>query len=108
MSENLLNVTDNNFQEEVIKSDKLTMIDFWAEWCGPCKMIAPVIEELAEEYKGKAKIGKFNVDENPKISAQFGIRGIPTLLFFKNGKVLNQLVGVQSKGAIKQILDDNI
>ncbi|GAJ14918.1 unnamed protein product, partial [marine sediment metagenome] len=80
----------------------------WAVWCAPCFMIAPVVEELAEEYKGKVKFCKFNVDENPNTAAKYSIRGIPTLLFFKNGEVINQLVGVQPKASIKKLLDENL
>lgn len=108
MSENIVHLTDDNFEDEVIKSDILTMIDFWAEWCGPCKVIAPVVDELAEEYNGKVKVGKLNVDDSPNVSAKYSIRGIPTLLFFKEGKVVNQLVGVQSKAAIQKVFDENI
>lgn len=108
MGGNLLHFTDDNFEAEVLHSKVLTMIDFWAEWCGPCKMIAPAVEELAEEYSGKAKIGKLNVDENPNTAAKYSIRGIPTLLFLKDGEVVNQIVGVQSKAAIKKALDENI
>ncbi len=108
MSENIVHLTDDNFEDEVIKSDILAMIDFWAEWCGPCKVIAPAVDELAEEYNGKVKVGKLNVDDNPNVSAKYSIRGIPTLLFFKEGKVVNQLVGVQSKAAIKKVFDENI
>jgi thioredoxin 1 len=108
MSENIVHLTDDNFEDEVIKSDILTMIDFWAEWCGPCKVIAPVVDELAGEYNGKVKVGKLNVDNSPNVSAKYSIRGIPTLLFFKEGKVVNQLVGVQSKAAIKKVFDENI
>lgn len=108
MSENILQITDGNFEEEVIKSNILTMIDFWAAWCAPCTMITPVVEELAEEYKGKVKFVKFNVDENPQTAAKYSIRGIPTLLFFKNGEVINQLVGVQPKASIKKLLDENL
>ena len=108
MSENIVHLTDDNFEDEVIKSDILAMVDFWAEWCGPCKVIAPAVDELAEEYNGKVKVGKLNVDDNPNVSAKYSIRGIPTLLFFKEGKVVNQLVGVQSKAAIKKVFDENI
>jgi len=108
MSGNMLQITDDNFEEEVLKSDIPIMIDFWAAWCAPCFMIAPVVEELAEEYKGKIKFGKFNVDENPDTAAKYSIRGIPTLLFFKNGEVINQLVGVQPKASIKKLLDENL
>ncbi len=94
---NLVEVTDSNFQTEVLKSDKPVLLDFWAEWCGPCKMIAPVVEELAKEYDGKLKVGKVDVDANQQTSMQYGIRSIPTLLIFKGGKVVDQLVGAVPK-----------
>ncbi len=90
-------VTDSNFQNEVLNSATPVLIDFWAEWCGPCKMIAPVVEELAKEYDGKLKVGKVDVDSNQQVSMQFGIRSIPTLLIFKQGKVVDQLVGAVPK-----------
>ena len=86
-------ITDANFDQEVLKSDIPVLIDFWAEWCGPCRMIGPVVEEMAGEYEGKAKIGKVNVDVNPKVSVKYGIRSIPALLIFKNGEVVDQIVG---------------
>lgn len=94
-----LEITDANF-EEVIASDKPVLVDFWAEWCGPCKMIGPVVEELAGEYEGKAVIGKVNVDENPNTSAKFGIRSIPTLLIIKNGEIVDKQVGAVPKAAL--------
>ncbi len=94
---NLVEVTDSNFQTEVLKSDKPVLLDFWAEWCGPCKMIAPVVEELAKEYDGKLKVGKVDVDSNQQTSMQYGIRSIPALLIFKGGKVVDQLVGAVPK-----------
>ena len=90
-------VTDSNFQNEVLNSATPVLIDFWAEWCGPCKMSAPVVEELAKEYDGKLKVGKVDVDSNQQVSMQFGIRSIPTLLIFKQGKVVDQLVGAVPK-----------
>jgi thioredoxin 1 len=95
-----LEFTDSNFATEVEQSDVPVVIDFWAVWCGPCRMIAPIIEELANEYEGKAKIGKVDVDNNPMIASKFGIRSIPTLLIFKGGKVVDQIVGAVPKGMI--------
>jgi len=94
-------VTDDTFEQEVIKSDTLTVVDFWAVWCGPCRMIAPVMEELAEAYDGKAKFVKVDVDEHQRYAGQFGIRSIPTLLFFKEGKVVDQVIGAVPKGTLE-------
>lgn len=100
-----LEFTDLNFEEEVLKSDKPVVVDFWAEWCGPCRMVAPIISELAEEYQGKAKIGKVDVDSNPGISARFGIRNIPTILFIKNGEVADKQVGAVPKSVLASKID---
>jgi thioredoxin 1 len=89
--------TDANFQEQVIASDKLSVVDFWAEWCGPCRAIGPVIEELSKEYAGRVNVGKVNVDHNPQISIDYGITSIPAILFIKGGKVVDKLVGAQPK-----------
>ncbi len=99
-----IEITDANF-EEVINSDKPVLVDFWAEWCGPCKMIGPIVEEMAGEYDGKAVIGKVDVDSNPGVSAKFGIRSIPTLLVFKNGEVVDKQVGAVPKNILSKKLD---
>ncbi len=102
---NIVNLTQANFEAEVAKSTVPVLVDFWAEWCGPCKMIAPVLDELASEYDGKIKIGKINIDHEQNLAAQFGIRAIPTLLIFKNGQVQEQIVGMKSKRDLKASLD---
>jgi thioredoxin 1 len=108
MSGKYLVATDQNFKAEVLDSDKVTLVDFWATWCGPCMMLGPVIEELAGDYDGRAVIAKLNVDENSAIAAQYGIRSIPTLLIFKNGQVVDQMVGSMPKNTIAKKLDEYI
>jgi len=103
-----LHFTDSNFRKEVIESSQLAVVDFWAAWCGPCKMIAPVIDELAKEYAGKAKIGKVDVDSNPKTATEYAVMSIPTIIFFKDGKVLNQIVGAVSKPELKRNIEENL
>jgi thioredoxin 1 len=97
-----LELTDANFQQEVLKSEKPVLVDFWAVWCGPCRMIAPVVEEIAKEFQGKLKVGKLDVDHNPETAMQFGVRSIPTLLVFKGGRVVEQIVGALPR---KSLLD---
>ena len=99
--------TDDNFAEQVEASKTLTLVDFWAEWCGPCRMIAPMVAQLATENAGALRVGKVNVDENSKIATKYGIRGIPTLLFFKDGQIKGQLVGVRPKSEIQSLIDAN-
>ena len=108
MAENLIEFTDDNFDTEVLKSDLPVLVDFWVEWCGPCKMIGPIVEEIAGDYAGKVKVGKVNVDFNNQVAMQYGIRGIPALLVFKGGAVANQIVGAVPKNNITQILDEVI
>ncbi|MDD5281979.1 MAG: thioredoxin [Candidatus Omnitrophica bacterium] len=103
-----LHFTDANFKKEVLESAQPTLVDFWASWCGPCKMIAPHIDELAKEYAGKMKIGKIDVDANPKVATEYGIMSIPTIVFFKNGKVLNQITGAVSKLDLKRNIEENL
>ena len=103
-----ITATEENFKSEVIESSQPVLVDFWAEWCGPCKMIAPVIEELAAEFDGKAKVVKVNVDEQPKLAQEYGVRSIPTLLFFRDGKVAEQLVGAAQKEALAEKLNSLI
>lgn len=108
MSDNIVSVTDSTFEDEVLKSDVPVLVDYWAEWCGPCKMIAPVLEEIADEYEGKLKIAKLNIDENQQTPPRFNIRGIPTLMLFKNGDVDSTKVGALSKSQLTAFLDSNL
>jgi thioredoxin 1 len=102
---NIVTVTQANFTTEVLQSAQPVLVDFWAEWCGPCKMLAPILDELAEEYNGRVRIGKVNIDEFQELAAQYGIRSIPTLLIFKQGQVAEQLVGLRSKRDLKASFD---
>ena len=108
MSENIVHVAENDFETEVLQADLPVLVDFWAEWCGPCKMIEPVVEQLATEYAGKIKVTKVNIDENPGTSRQFNVRGIPTLLMFKDGKVQGMKVGAVTKSQLQSFVDESI
>ena len=108
MSDNIVHVSDQSFEQEVLNSEVPVLIDYWAEWCGPCKMIAPVLEELAAEYGDKLKIAKLNIDENPETPPKYGIRGIPTLMLFKGGNVEATKVGALSKSQLSAFLDSNL
>jgi thioredoxin 1 len=108
MSENIHHVTDDSFQNEVLSSQTPVLVDYWAEWCGPCKMIAPILDEVAKEYSGRLKIAKLNVDENQETPRRYGIRGIPTLMLFKNGSVEAQKVGAVSKSQLSAFIDSSL
>ena len=105
---NTLTLTDQNFEQEVLKSDTPVVVDFWAVWCAPCRMVAPTVDAIAEEYLGRAKVGKLNVDENQAVTSRYNIRGIPTLLLFKNGQVQEQIVGATSKDNIVKLLEKHL
>jgi thioredoxin 1 len=101
-------LTDSNFKKEVLESDLPVLVDFWANWCGPCKMIAPVIEELSKEYEKKIKIGKINIEENPKTPTHYGVMSIPTFIFFKKGQAVDQATGILSKSELKKKIERNL
>jgi len=101
----IITLTTDNFQQEVIKSPSPVLVDFWAEWCGPCKMIAPILDELADEYSGRARIGKVDIDQHQSLAAEYGVRAIPTLLLFQNGQVAEQIVGLRSKRDLRASFD---
>ena len=105
-SSNVLMITDDTFEDEVIQSDQPVLVDFWAEWCMPCKMLAPTIDELADEYAGRAKVGKVDTDENRDVAVKFGISAIPTVMVFANGELVKRMVGMQTKKDLKNVLDD--
>ena len=108
MSEHIHYITDDSFAAEVLQSQQPVLVDYWAEWCGPCKMIAPILDEIAKEYAGRMKVAKLNIDDNPKVPGEFGIRGIPTLLLFKGGAVEAQKVGALSKSQLTAFIDSNL
>lgn len=108
MAENIHEVSDQNFENEVLQADRPVLVDYWAEWCGPCKAIAPILEEIADEYGERLRIAKVNIDENPDIPARYGIRGIPTLMLFKNGNVEATKVGALSKSQLAAFIDSNL
>ncbi len=107
-NDSIVEVTDANFDADVLKSDKPVLIDFWATWCGPCRAIAPIVDELATEYQGKVKVGKMDVDRNSATPMRYGVRGIPTLLVFKDGQVMEQIVGYVPKEQIQKALDKHV
>ena len=108
MSDNIINVTDSTFEQEVLSSEIPVLLDYWAEWCGPCKMIAPILDDIADEYSGKIKVAKLNIDENPGTPAKFGVRGIPTLMIFKSGSIEATKVGAMSKSQLSAFIDSTI
>jgi len=108
MSENIIHVTDDSFEQDVLESDTPVLVDYWAEWCGPCKAIAPILDEIAAEYDGKLRIAKLNIDDNPATPPRYGIRGIPTLMLFKGGNVEATKVGAVSKSQLATFIDSNI
>ncbi|MCL6416138.1 thioredoxin TrxA [Aestuariirhabdus sp. Z084] len=108
MSEHIVNVSDTSFDDEVLKAEGAVLVDYWAEWCGPCKMIAPVLDEIAKEYEGKLKVCKINIDENEATAPKYGVRGIPTLMLFKAGNVEATKVGALSKSQLTAFIDSNI
>jgi len=107
-SENVITFTNENFENEVLKSDKLVVVDFWAQWCGPCRSLAPIIDEIADDYNGKVKVGKINVDEQGELTAKYRIMSIPTLMFFKDGQVVEKMVGARPKSDITDVIDRNL
>ena len=107
-SEKVQTLTDGNFDQSVIKASQLVLVDFWAEWCGPCRRLAPTVDELATDYDGRVVVGKLNVDDNPNVATRYSIRGIPTLLLFKGGEIVEQVVGLADKSALKRLIDKHV
>ena len=108
MSEHVRDTSDSTFESDVLKSDRPVLVDFWAQWCAPCRMLSPTVEAVAEKYAGNAAVVKLNVDENPQVSQRYGIKGIPTLILFKNGKEEERVVGATSKEAISRMIDKHV
>ncbi|WP_440867043.1 thioredoxin TrxA [Symbiopectobacterium purcellii] len=108
MSDKIIHLTDDSFETDVLQAEGATLVDFWAEWCGPCKMIAPILDEIADEFEGRITFAKLNIDDNPATAPKYCIRGIPTLLLFKNGEVAATKVGALSKGQLKEFLNTNL
>ncbi len=108
MSDNISHITDDSFESEVLQSEQPVLVDYWAEWCGPCKMITPLLDEIADEYQGKLKVTKLNIDDNPNVPPKYGVRGIPTLMIFKNGNVEATKVGALSRSQLTAFIDQNI
>lgn len=108
MSENIINVTDSTFETLVLKSDTPALVDFWASWCAPCRAIAPIVDEMATQFNGRVRVAKMNVDDNPATPGKYGVRGIPTLILFKDGKVVDQLVGAVPKNQIKELIEKGL
>ncbi len=107
-SQHVQQVTDNDFEQSILKAGKPALVDFWAPWCGPCRIIGPIVEELAPSYQGRAVIAKMNVDDNPQIAQKLGVTSIPTLMMFKNGKLVDRVVGAMPKGELQKFIDRNL
>ena len=108
MSDNVIELTDANFQSEALEADKPVLVDFWAPWCGPCRMVGPIIDDVAETYLNKVKVGKLNTDDNPQVASKYGIRSIPTILLFKNGEVVGNLMGAKPKQDFEEMINQHV